>query len=201
MEHNRFYIFPGVQNMQNRVSAEFERYYSTFDSCSEELVKKLDSYMTDLETEFSYEKKTAMHELLCRECPVHLFRESPFFFEISSGRPRYSWGGYASPVGRYLQLKTKELWETPYVKAVEQDQKDGFFQGWSPFGIDHHCAGYDKILSIGLLGIIRQAEDQLEACDDPRKQAFYRCVIRSNQALIGLAQRFAAEANRLVSAA
>lgn len=201
MEQNRFYILPGIQNIKSRVIAEFEAYYSTFDPCSDELVEKLDAHMAGLQAATSYEKKTAMHELLCRECPVHLFRESPFFFEISSGRPRYSWGGYASAVGRYLQLKTKDLWETPYVKAVEQDQKDGFFRGWSPFGIDHHCAGYDKILAIGLLGIIGQAKEQLETCNDPRKQAFYRSVIRSNQALIGLAQRFAAEANRLVSAA
>ena len=201
MRHNRFYVMPGVSDLQARVEAEFEAYYSTYDPCTEELLAKLDHLMDGLVVEYSYEKKTAMHELFCRECPVHLFRENPFFFEISSGRPRHSWGGLDSPVGRYLQLKTRDLWEMPYVRAVEKDREEGFFHGWSPFGIDHHCPGYDKILSKGILGIIAEAQAMLDTCEDPRKQAFYRCVIRSNQALIGLADRFAAEAARLAAAA
>ena len=72
-----------------RVREEFERYYASFDPDTERLVKLLDEQVWEAPVKYSYEKKALMHELLCRECKVHLFEKSSFFFEISSGRERF----------------------------------------------------------------------------------------------------------------
>ena len=74
-----------------RVREEFERYYASFDPDTERLVKLLDEQVWEAPVKYSYEKKALMHELLCRECKVHLFEKSSFFFEISSGRERFTW--------------------------------------------------------------------------------------------------------------
>lgn len=52
MKHNRFYILPDVTDLQARVEAEFEAYYSTYDPCTEELLAKLDHLMGGLEAEY-----------------------------------------------------------------------------------------------------------------------------------------------------
>lgn len=184
------------------VENEFEEYYSTFDNQEEELLVLLEESYDALKDASSYQKKTAMYEILCRECKVHLFRESPFFFEMSSGRGRFTWGGLQSHVGSFMHEKTQDLWLNPYGKALADDRAAGFMYGWNnPVGFDHHCPGYDKVLTLGLPGIIQEAKEQLARCMDPRKQEFYQCVIRANEALIGLAGRFEQEACRLAAVA
>ena len=179
------------------VEEEFEQYYNSFDPCTQPLLEKLNRMLRESGQVSSYELKTRMYELLCEECPVHLFRHSGFFFEIASGRPRASWGGLQSPVGSYLHEGDRGDWIRAYQQNVQQDNEDCFFWGWSPVGFDHHCPGYDRILRLGMDGIIRQAEEQLRVCADEKKREFYRCVIRANQALKRLAERFAETADRL----
>lgn len=199
--NQHFQMLPDLDLHREKVEAEFDTYYATFDPHTQPLLDKMQRLVSDSEEVSSYELKTRMYELLCRECPVHLFRESDFFFEISSGRGRPTWGGLQSPVGSYLHSGDRGWWLREYEAAVDADRKEGFFHGWSPVGMDHHCPGYDRILQLGLNGIIRQAEEKLEDCKDLRKEEFYRCVIRANRALIGLAGRFAAEAKRLADIA
>lgn len=185
-----------------RTAEEFETYYAHFDPDTDRLLALAEETDRLHGEETSYERKTALYELLCRECRVHLFRESDFFFEMSSGRGRFTWGGLQSPVGSYFHERTADQWLNVYRSELEQDRAEGFLYNWNnPVGFDHHCPGYDRILTLGLTGIVREAEDKLACCEDPRKQIFYRCVIRANQALMGLAERFAAEADRLAAQA
>lgn len=189
---------PHTKNLRQ----EFEEYYVSQESQSapyllEQLDRELDAHPEDS----PYERKTRMHELLCRICPVKLFRHTPLFFEIDSARPRFAWGGLYSPVGARLQTRTWDLWMGPYQDAVKKEMEEGFYTSWRPVGIDHHCAGYDNLLSLGVEGIIAKAEAVLAGCTDGRKQDFYRCVIRSNRALLTLADRFREEALRLAAAA
>ena len=181
---------------------EFEQYYSTFDPCTEPLVEKIEEIIAEYPDDSSYLRKTRMIEMLCREAPVHLFANTPLYFEIASGRPRFSWGGLKSPTAMYLNNSTAEYWLTPYADALERDREEGFMHGWNnPVGFDHFCPGYDNLLKLGLYGIIDKAKDALRTCEDPRKREYYSCVIRCNEALILLANRFAQEARRLADAA
>ena len=189
-------MYQNLDTYRALVEEEFEQYYSSFDPCTQPLLAALDQLMEKSPNVSSYERKTRMYELLCAICPVHLFRYCGFFFEIASGRPRSSWGGLQSPVGSYLHEGDRGRWIEEYQQKVRQDNEDRFFWGWSPVGFDHHCPGYDRILNLGLDGIICQAEEKLSACADEKKREFYRCVIRANQALKNLAQRFAEEADR-----
>jgi len=191
-----------IDTLKQRIVAEFDGYYADFDPYTAPLLAKMDELAAETAGESSYARKTAMHEMMARECPVHLFRETPFFFEISSGRGRYTWGGLQSPVGSYFHDRTANEWLNVYAAETESDRRNGYLHAWNnPVGFDHHCPGYDKILELGINGIIRQAEEMLESCSDEKKRDFYRCVIRSNRALLHLAGRFAEEANRLADAA
>ncbi|MBR2950742.1 MAG: hypothetical protein IKC46_12930 [Lachnospiraceae bacterium] len=181
-----------------RVREEFERYYASFDPDTERLVKLLDEQVWEAPVKYSYEKKALMHELLCRECKVHLFEKSSFFFEISSGRERFTWGGLQSLAGSYLHEKTSSLWLNLYGKEMEKDREEGFLYGWNnPVGFDHHCPNYEVILNKGLSGIIKEAQRMLAQQTDARKKAFYESVIKSNRALIALQHRFETEAIKL----
>lgn len=181
---------------------EFEEYYVNQDNKLEKtLLEQLDAVLDAHPEDSPYARKSRMHELLCQICPVKVFRNTPLFFEMDSARPRASWGGLMSAVGSRLQARTAEHWLLPYRQAVQKDVEEGFFHGWNPVGYDHHCAGYDNLLALGIDGIIAQAEAALAECNDARKQDFYRSVIRSNRALLTLAARFREEALRLAEEA
>ena len=147
---------------------EFERYYSTYDACVEPLMEKIRQIAAASPDDSSYLRKTKIIEMFCREAPVHLFENTPLFFEIASGRPRFSWGGLKSPTAMYLNHSTAEHWLKPYADALETDREEGFMHGWdNPVGFDHFCPGYDNLLKLGLRGIIDKAEDALRTCEDP----------------------------------
>ena len=184
-----------------QVEEEFEQYYSNFDPCEQQLLSKLEQMCGESGDVSSYELKTRMYELLSKICPVHLFDNCDFFFEIASGRPRESWGGLQSEVGSFLHEGDRGWWIREYQQSSQKDNEECFFAGWSPVGFDHHCPGYDRILSHGLDGIIAEAEEKLRQCNDEKKCEFYRCVIRANEALKELARRFAREALRRKAAA
>lgn len=179
---------------------EMDQYYSDFDSYEAPLLQGLSELIPATADGDSFSRKAVQIEYLAESCPVHIFRHTPLFFEISSGRPRHSWGGLQSSVGTYLNSLTADRWLTPYADALKKDREEGFLHGWdNPVGIDHHCPGYDNLLALGINGIIHKAEAALAVCSDPHKQAFYQSVIRTNRALIVLAQRFAEKARKLAA--
>ena len=185
------------------VAAEFDAYYSSFDPDTDRLLELLRArFPEDAPLPSSYEAKAALYELLAGECRIHLFRRSGFFFEISSGRDRFTWGGLQSQVGSFFHVRTAPLWLEAYAAETAPDREQGYLYNWdNPVGFDHHCPGYDRILSLGFLGILREAETRLAACGDEKKRSFYRSVIRADRALLRLADRFAGEARRLSAAA
>ena len=183
---------------QDRLAAkEFEEYYSSFDPDTDRLLGLLQEHFPEDErSRFSYETKAEFYELLARECRIHLFRRSGFFFEISSGRERFTWGGLQSPVGSFFHECTASLWLNIYGEETAPDREQGYLYNWNnPVGFDHHCPGYDLILSSGIRGMIRQAQAALSACCEERKRSFYRSVIRADGALLLLAERFSEEAH------
>lgn len=200
-----------MKNRNERVITEFQNYYASYDPCTEKMLDRIEEKVWNVPEKYSYLKKARMHELLCEECPVHLFRESDFFFEISSGRERFTWGGLQSPVGSFFHEKTADRWLLPYAKEMEGDLREGYAHCWNnPVGFDHHCPNYDVILEKGLSGIIAEAQERLteleciekQPADElHRRQAFYESVIRSNRALIRLQHRFEEEALRLAEEA
>jgi len=67
--------------------------------------------------------------------------------------------------------------------------------GISMSGDGHIIPNHEKILSVGLSGIIQEAEEKLKAADlDTKKRDFYRAVVISLNAALKFAQRFADKA-------
>ena len=181
---------------------ELDQYYSSYDSYETQLLPGLAQRINALSQEDSFARKTAQIEYMTQACPVHIFRHTPLFFEIASGRPRHSWGGFQSPVGAYLNRSTADHWLTPYADALQKDREEGFMHGWNnPVGLDHHVPGYDNLLALGVEGIIRKAEDALSTCTHAHSRSFYRSVIHANRALLDLAHRFADKARELAAQA
>ena len=71
-----------MEERRKQVREEFEHYYGVFEADTPRLLSLLEEQVWKEPCAYSYEKKALMHEILCRECKVHLFAESSFFFEI-----------------------------------------------------------------------------------------------------------------------
>ena len=184
-----------------RMTDELEAYYSHLDPDTERLLTLLEEMCSCHENDSSYIRKAAMHETLSAECRIHLFRNFPFFFEMASGRPRFSWGGLQSPVGCFFDQKTAGEWLNPYVDEIEEDCREGYFRGWRPTGIDHHALGYDRILRDGFDTILADHEARCAAAKDERTRDFHAAVSRSIRALLHIQFRFAALAASLADSA
>ena len=105
-------------NAIQRASEEFDAYYSTYDPCTDKLLTEFERIYAGRGDMSSYELKARNIAYLCDHAPVHVFEHSPFFFEISSGRARHTWGGLQSHVGSFLHEKTADLWLNPYARET-----------------------------------------------------------------------------------
>lgn len=181
---------------------EFEAYYSSYDPCTQVLLDKEEAIYAAHKDEPSPLLKSRMIKMMSEECPVHLFRHSPFFHEFSSGRERHTWGGLQSPVGSFMHEKNADKWLLLYGGEMRPYREENFVYGWNnPVGVDHFCLGYDTILQEGLEGILARAEAALLQETDARKRAFLAAAADSLKSLLHLEARFAAEAHRLAEIA
>lgn len=189
-------------NAVQRAFEEFDSYYTSYDPCTQKLLAALEEIYADRADVSSYELKARNIAYLCETCSIHLFRYSPFFFEFSSGRERHTWGGLQSHVGSFLHEKTADLWLKAYEKDLTQDREDGYLHAWSnPVGFDHFSLGYDRILSLGFEGMLKQAEAALDQAQTDEERAFLKASASCCRSLIGLAARFEAEARALAAQA
>ncbi|MDR2526225.1 MAG: hypothetical protein LBC83_08635 [Oscillospiraceae bacterium] len=140
-------------------------------------------------------RKAQLHERIARVCDVKVFAHFPFFWAISDGRSRTNWG-VRSPVSQLWQA-TEESLTQPYQEEIAPYIDAALFHGWRPIGYDHHCPSYDRLLSEGLSGIIARARAQLEITKSQDGRVFLEACIRSNEAVILLAERFAQQAEAL----
>lgn len=187
---------------RGRIAEEFDLYYASFDPYTDPLLEKLEEIYIEHKDESSFLLKSRMIRMMCETCPVHLFKESPFFFEISSGRGRHTWGGLQSKAGSFLNNKTADLWLTPYSEELKEDRTQGFLWNWNnPVGLDHFCLGYDNILEEGLEGLLRKARYMMETVQEERKRIFLQAAAESLEALICLAGRFHQKALELADSA
>ncbi len=180
---------------------EFREYYEKMPYDLSEEQREMDRWLDSLETPYSYEKKALVYEGAARLCRVKVFRSSPFFFELVSGRERNtSQNGYPPGPGLegWFTRKTQPVldgfqsWIAPY-----QDQD--LIWGCVFTDMAHHTMGYERILATGLVGVERQAASRLEAETDERKRAFYKSVLTMCTSMKQIGEHFAAEAERLAA--
>ena len=103
-------------------------------------------------------------------------------------------------VHKYWKGKTTSELATSYMapEAVRAMEHNVFTPGnYFYNGVGHVTVQYEKVLSIGLEGVMREAAAELASCglgdaDYARKHSFLEAVILSCAAVIGYAQRYAA---------
>lgn len=184
------------------IADEFDEYYSNFDPYTDALLNALEKIYAENATISSYELKAKNIAYLCDNCPIHIFRTAPFFFEFSSGRTRHTWGGLQSPAGSFLHEKKADEWLNKYADELKSDRENGYIYCWNnPVGFDHFSLGYDRILNDGFEKIISAAEQKLLETEDKKKRAFLSASISSMKSLLRLAERFSKEAMRIAESA
>ncbi len=144
-----------------------------------------------------FELKVLGYELMAERCPVRVFRRCPFYFELNTGRVRTDLGtgglgGWLkrSPFGAQLHASSVEWWKPCYAS--------GLSIGWAVLDDNHHTIGYEKVLRLGLLGLIREAESQLAGAATDSERSFLSAAIAGNRALIRVAERLGEEASRML---
>ncbi len=127
----------------------------------------------------SIKKKALVYKAAAELCDVHIFRNSPFFFEIKSGRIRNSSQSGFPPgpglEGWYMRKNACipsefQEWIKPY-KEADLIWADIF----SDFA--HYTVGYDVLLEKGLKGISEDALKEMQGTSDTKKIEFYSSVI------------------------
>ena len=56
---------------------EYDLYYTVYDDAKDPLMQSLRSLLDAYPNDSVYQRKSRIHALLCTECPVHLFRNTP----------------------------------------------------------------------------------------------------------------------------
>ena len=175
---------------------ELSSYYDTFPQDITSVLARMEAVSAENQGIHPCLLKSKLHQVISEECGVRVFRRFPFYFEIESGRLRYEWG--FGPLGCFLYNRTKPVWLEPFLAEIAVDKEDGVMHAYSPFSVDHHCAGYDNVLRLGLSGLDEIAREKLAAETDADRQAFYQAVLMSNEALRRIMKKFSAEAERML---
>jgi len=142
--------------------------------------------------------KSLIHETIAERAAVRVFPHFPFFFETEVGRSRYDWGTYSPPAAHLRDLSEPHM-GVPYRERIRNYTEGMLMWSHSPVGYDHHCPGYEKILTKGLEGIIDEADNRARGPLTEGERAFLVSVVRSDRAVIKLADRFAAEAEKVLA--
>lgn len=145
----------------------------------------------------AFRLKALGYELMAERCPVRVFRRCPFFFELNTGRLRTDLGtgglgGWLKrrPLGAALHASSVEWWKPCY--------ESGLSLGWPVLDDNHHTIGYERVLRLGLRGLIREAESALAGAATEHERDFLEASIAGNRALIRVAERLGAEASAML---
>ncbi|MFW6255181.1 MAG: pyruvate formate lyase family protein [Candidatus Sumerlaeota bacterium] len=184
--------------------SELDAYYASYPSDMSEVEAEIDRVSAEHPEWGPCRRKAIIYETAAERCPVKVFRHCPFFFEHDTGLNRRSWGSHnhnAPGIGAWMarQPKQRELEKWAH-EQLEPANSSGICYGPPVYDFDHHCVGFDNVLSKGLEGIISQARKRLGNDGlDERQRDFLAGVIIGNRALVRIAERFAEEAEALAA--
>ncbi len=146
-----------------------------------------------------YQRKAAGIAFFAERLPITVFRHSPFFFVIDTGRARDDLGGGGI---------TQWMKSTPASRALTEDaaawwrpcEASGLSTGWLVVDDNHHALDYETLLRDGIVGTLRRVAARRQAWGrSPEQAEFLDAMAVSLRALLTLAERFAGEADRLAA--
>lgn len=192
-----------ASNFASHREAILKEYEEYFQGCPYDMSRQfeiMDQWYEELDTPYPYEKKALTYRGAAKLCDVQIFRQSPFYFELKSGRIRNSSQNGFPPgpglEGWYMRKKMSlaenfQEWMRPY-KEYDLVWGDIFFD------LAHHNIGYDNLLRKGLSGMRGEVLENLRLTQDERAEAFYRSVLTGLDSLREIAEHFAEKAERLL---
>lgn len=178
---------------------EFSTYFSRYPLDVRDQLKQLDKWNQALDTPYPFERKALVYQAAAG-CPVQIFRFSPFYFELKSGRIRNSSKNGFPPgpglEGWYMSshmglAETFRRWSAPY-KSQDLIWCDIFAD------FAHHTVGYESVLKEGFSGILKRIEASKSTVTDPKKLALLRAMETGAAAMGQIADNFAQRAEELL---
>lgn len=176
-----------------------ERYYRIFD--------EMDAFYKDNPKTPAVLLKSRLHTLMAKYCEPVIFLGNPFFFELGYNQSD-SWGLRDATPATWLKItKSKEIsknhplysWLIRSFWPTFDGLTNNLCSIFDSFDIDHNTLGYSKLFSVGLKGIILQAQEKMLSFEQGTEEyAFCQAVIESSNALIDIAHKFAYKAQQLV---
>lgn len=152
--------------------------------------------------------KSRIHTLIAKYCDPVIFRGNPFFFELGYDQAK-SWGIGNTTPACWLRVRKQEefLRNYPLYAYIEKCFEPAFdrvtnnlcsiFDG---FDMDHHTIGYSTLFSVGVKGLISQAEEKMNSIEKGTEEySFCQATIESCNALIDIAHKFAYKAQKLLN--
>ncbi len=180
------------------VRGELDAYYAGFPTNLSALEAALHEIYAHHPGWSPFRMKAAGYALMAERCPVKVFRHFPFYFEIDVSKPRTDLG--SGGIGGWMR-------GTPFAAQLTEQGNSwhgtcgarGLSWGWPVMDDNHLCLGNDVVFQFGLNGLIQQAEARQARAGSDNEREFLDAVIAGNRALLRIAERFAAEAERMLA--
>ncbi len=180
------------------VRGELDAYYAGFPTNLSALEAALHEIYAHHPGWSPFRMKAASYELMAERCPVKVFRQFPFYFEIDVSKSRTDLG--SGGIGGWMR-------GTPFAAQLTDQGNmwhgtcaaSGLSWGWPVMDDNHLCLGNDVVFQFGVNGLIQQAEARQARASSDNEREFLDAVIAGNRALLRIADRFAAEAERMLA--
>lgn len=194
-----------------RVERLRQGYLDTKDKVVIDILRIRTRVMEETEGQPKETRQAKAFAAIVREMPINIYPDEPIVGWLFC-EPRGSnlSGGQALSIESELDtLSTREI--TPYLisDADKKELREDIIPYWKAHRVagstlPHWTAGYEKVLTKGILGVKKDAEERLARLDltDPedfKKLAFLEGVILALEAAAEIGGRFAAKARELAS--
>lgn len=178
---------------------EFARYYGSYPTDVSMQEQALEARLAACPQATAFVRKTWVYETIGHDCPVHLFRHYPFYFEVDTGAPRNLLGAAFPPIpglGSWVMRSDRsglaedfEAWRKPMVEK-------GIISSTLYADLAHNAAGVETVLRLGFAHLRDVAYKQLE--EGRGGEEFLRSAIAVCDCVECLGIRFAQEAEKML---
>ena len=181
------------------LEAELEAYFASWPHDLTPLLGELQSEVNAHPEWSPLRCKAAGYEFFAERLPIAVFRNSPFYFQIDTGRERADlcFGGVTmwmkqTPPNLAL-IALADEWQAPC-------NQSGLSVTWQLTDDNHHALNYEALLRDGINGTRQRVQQRLERDDvTAGEREFLETMLVGLGALVTLANRFADEAEHMAA--
>ncbi|MDO4549537.1 MAG: pyruvate formate lyase family protein, partial [Clostridia bacterium] len=177
--------------------AESETFYSRYPADVSDIERELERRLRERPDASAFVQKKWQYETISRECEVKLFKHSPFYSEVITGRDRCSVSSGFPPIRglaswvlrKHYPVESFDSWREPYVK-------EDLILADMMVDHSHHYANVENVLRYGFEGLKLRAIEKLPANEEETE--YFDAIVAACDAAILLAERFSDEARNML---